>query len=232
MQLLNPDVADSRAIPATPKLPVVLVFWLFTKFSTVGEPVGDGDGDRPSMPNVLTAGSVPCLRRLIPGDVVAVAVFVLPAVVFSLISRQRVVSPAAEPESARIPARAALVAIGAATVLLSTFAVTELLEAETTTKIPGPSVPIYLVRLRCEPLRQIGAGPAIGLVGQVPLPFLGGQVPCYRAARLDQQVAGCNSPHPRRAVITRSREESAVRTKADAIRAQPEGHAVQLASAR
>jgi hypothetical protein len=58
------------------------------------------------------------LRKLIPGEVVAVAMFVLAAVVFPEMLRQSVVSPADDPESTRMPARAALVAIGAATVLL------------------------------------------------------------------------------------------------------------------
>ena len=39
-----------------------------------------GDGDRPSIPKLLTVVTVPCLRRLIPGEVVDVPVFVHPAV--------------------------------------------------------------------------------------------------------------------------------------------------------
>ena len=91
------------------------------------------------------AGSVPCLRRLIPGDVVAVSLFVLPAVVLPLISKHIVVSPVADPESTRIPARAAFVVIGAATTLLRTRAVIVLPESRTIGKIPGPSVPITLL---------------------------------------------------------------------------------------
>ena len=97
------------------------------------------------MPKVLMVGSVPCLRRLMPGDVVVVAVFVLPAVTLPLISRQIVVSPSAEPESTRIPARAAFVAIGAATVLFRIRAVMELPESRTIAKMPGPSVPMTLL---------------------------------------------------------------------------------------
>src|SRR5688572_14524659 len=97
------------------------------------------------MPNVLIVGSVPCLRRLMPGDVVLVAELVLPAVVLPLISRQSVVSPVDEPESTRIPARAAFVVIGAATVLLRTLAVIVLPESRTIGKMPGPSVPMTLL---------------------------------------------------------------------------------------
>jgi hypothetical protein len=70
------------------------------------------------MPKVLTLETVPCLRRLMPGDVVAVLVLVLPAVVLPLISAHGVVLPAEEPESTRRPARAAVVVFGAASVLL------------------------------------------------------------------------------------------------------------------
>ena len=91
LQLVKPVCADSRAVPPTPNVPDVLVFNPLTWFSTFGVPVGDGES--PSIPKVLMAGSVPCLRRLIPGDVVAVPLFVLPAVVLPLISRQSVVSP-------------------------------------------------------------------------------------------------------------------------------------------
>src|SRR5207248_2337992 len=86
-----------------------------------------------------------CLRRLIPGEVVLVALFVLPAVVLPLICKHSVVLPTAEPESTRIPARAADVVIGAATVLLSTFAIIVLFEPRTIGKMPGPSVPITLL---------------------------------------------------------------------------------------
>jgi hypothetical protein len=55
------------------------------------------------------------------------------------------VSPTAEPESTRIPARAALVVNGAATVLLRARAVIVLLEPRTIGKMPGPSVPITLL---------------------------------------------------------------------------------------
>ena len=72
-------------------------------------------------------------------------VLVLPAVVLPLISRHSVVSPWAEPESARIPARAAFVVIGAATVLLITRAVIVLPESRTIGKMPGPSLPITLL---------------------------------------------------------------------------------------
>jgi hypothetical protein len=89
LQLVKPDVADSSAVPFTPKLPLVLVFSPLTKFSTPGLAVAA----MPSMPNVLTFGSVPCLRRLMPGEVVPVPLLVLPAVVLPLISRQSVVSP-------------------------------------------------------------------------------------------------------------------------------------------
>src|SRR6266550_5454757 len=99
----------------------------------------------PSMPNVLTVGSVPCLRRLMPGEVVLVAVFVLPAVELPVIFRHMVVSPTAEPESTRMPARADDVVIGAATVLLRTLAIIVLFEPRTIGKMPGPSVPITLL---------------------------------------------------------------------------------------
>jgi hypothetical protein len=80
-----------------------------------------------------------------PGDVVLVALLVLPAVVLPLISRHVFVLPTEEPESTRMPARAAFVVIGAATALLRPRAVMVLLEARTIGKMPGPSVPITLL---------------------------------------------------------------------------------------
>ena len=108
-------------MPPTPKVPELLVFIPLTWFSTLGVPVGEGES--PSMPNVLVVATVPCLRRLMPGDVVLVAVFVLPKVVFPLISRQTVALPEAEPESTRIPARAAVVVFGAAAELFKILVV-------------------------------------------------------------------------------------------------------------
>ena len=61
-----------------------------------------------------------------PGDVVDVSVFVLPAVTLPLTFTHTVVCRSAEPESTRMPARAAFVAIGAATVLFRIRAVMEL----------------------------------------------------------------------------------------------------------
>src|SRR5919109_1378132 len=104
----------------------------------------------PLIANELVVETVPCLRRLIPGDVVAVAVFVLPAVVFPEMLRQSVVSPAADPESTRMPARAAVVVAGAATVLFWIFWLSVQLEFRAIAKIPGPSVRLTLLPLIVE----------------------------------------------------------------------------------
>src|SRR5687767_982126 len=111
-QFVNPEVADNSAVPPTPKVPDVLVFRLLTKFSTPGDAVAT----RPTMPNLFKLGSVACLRRLMPGDVVLVPVLVLPPVVLPLTRKHAVVLPTADPESSRIPGLAAIVVFGAATV--------------------------------------------------------------------------------------------------------------------
>jgi hypothetical protein len=68
-----------------------------------------GDGVRPGRPKTLTAAFVPCLRIPMP------VLTPLPALVLPVIDRQMLVSPAALPESTRMPLRFARV--GAATVL-------------------------------------------------------------------------------------------------------------------
>ncbi len=60
------------------------------------------------MPNLFRFGSVACLRRLIPGDVVPVPVLVLPPVVLPLTRKHAVVLPTADPESSRTLAMVAL----------------------------------------------------------------------------------------------------------------------------
>ena len=79
LQLVKPLVAESKAVPPTPNVPEVLVFNEFTKFSTLGVPVGAPG--RPSIPKSFVPTTAPCLRRLMPGEVLPVPVLVLPAVV-------------------------------------------------------------------------------------------------------------------------------------------------------
>ena len=110
-QLENPVVPERRAVPLVPNVPDELVFCPLTKFSTPGEVVAL----IPTIPKTLVP--VVCLRRLMPGEVVDVPVFVLPAVTLLVISRQTVLLLPVEPESTRMPARAALVVFGAARVL-------------------------------------------------------------------------------------------------------------------
>ncbi|PYR55309.1 MAG: hypothetical protein DMF85_19870, partial [Acidobacteria bacterium] len=91
------------------------------------------------MPNVLIVGFVPCFRRLMPGDVVAVARLVLPAVVLPVMFAHKVVSPTEDPESTLMPALAAVVVFGAAKVLslIVTFNVQD--DPLAIAKMSGPS---------------------------------------------------------------------------------------------
>src|SRR5688572_25678465 len=110
-QFENPVVPESKAVPPVPKVPDALVFCELTKFSTPGEDVAL----IPAIPKTLVP--VVCLRRLIPGEMVPVPLFVLPAVVLPLMFRHTVLLLPVEPESTRMPARAEFVVLGAASVL-------------------------------------------------------------------------------------------------------------------
>src|SRR5215218_8539841 len=101
----------------------------------------------PSMAKVSMAPPDDSLRRLMPGDFEPVPLLVLPAVVLPWMSRQSVTSLPDEPESTRMPARAALVVSGAATLLFETLAFIVHCEPapRAMTKMPGPSVLMMLL---------------------------------------------------------------------------------------
>src|ERR1041385_1074351 len=98
-----------------------------------------GDGLSPTIPKSLTAAFVPCFRTPVPGagprppPVLPVAV--LPGLVMS---RHRVVSPLADPDSTLMAGVS--VSRGAPTVLFLMIMFAELLELVTPAKMPCPAL--------------------------------------------------------------------------------------------
>src|SRR5882724_12501620 len=135
------------------------------------------------MPKMFAAVLVPCLRRLIPGDVCAVPVLVLPPVVLPLILAHTVVLPEAEPESTRMPARDAVVVAGAATVLPRIFALGVQFEFRAIAKMPGPSVWLTLFPLIVV-VRSALAVVVVKLSASQPIPIPADATALFAAMKL------------------------------------------------